>query len=77
MSRSRNITVLFSLLLVGCMTASVFLLRQVDQLRTGATLQEVSVHFLAEAAEETEPWLQRIARGYLLDARRAIFRQQT
>ena len=41
MSRSRNITVLFSLLLVGCMTASVFLLRQVDQLRTGATLQEV------------------------------------
>jgi len=41
MSASRTVTVLFSLLLMGCMAASVFLLRRVDQLRTGATLQEV------------------------------------
>lgn len=41
MRGSRQVTVLFSLLLAGCMAASVFLLRRVDQVRSGATLQEV------------------------------------
>jgi len=41
MRASRKITVLFTLGLVGCMAASVCLLQGVDQLRTGATLQEV------------------------------------
>jgi hypothetical protein len=41
MKASQRITVLFSLLLVGCVTASVLLLRRLDQVRTGATLEEV------------------------------------
>jgi len=41
MKASRRITVLFSLLLLGCVTASVLLLRHLDQIRTGATLEEV------------------------------------
>ena len=41
MKASRQVTLVFSLLLVGCVAASVFLLRQVDRIRTGATLEEV------------------------------------
>ena len=41
MKASRRITALFSLLLVGCVVASVLLLRHLDQIRTGATLEEV------------------------------------
>ena len=41
MSGSRKVTVIVSLLLVACLTASVFSLRQVDQVRSTATLEEV------------------------------------
>jgi len=41
MSGSRRVTVAASSLLIACLLSSVFLLRQVDQMRTGATLQEV------------------------------------
>jgi len=41
MSASRRVTVVFTLLLLGCGTASVLLLRRLDQIRTGATLEEV------------------------------------
>jgi len=41
MSGSRKVTVVFGLLLAGCMASSALLLQRVDQLRTGATLQEV------------------------------------
>lgn len=41
MSASRRVTLATSLLLVACLLGSVLLLRQLDQLRTGATLEEV------------------------------------
>jgi hypothetical protein len=41
MKASRWVMVVFSLLLVGCAATSVLLLRRLDQLRTGATLEEV------------------------------------
>jgi hypothetical protein len=41
MSGSRRVTVLFSVLLIGAFIGSVLLLRRVDQVRTGATLEEV------------------------------------
>jgi hypothetical protein len=41
MRPSRRITVVASVLLVICLAGSVLLLRQVDQQRTGATLEEV------------------------------------
>jgi hypothetical protein len=41
MSGSRKVTVAFGLLFAGCMASSALLLQRVDQLRTGATLQEV------------------------------------
>ena len=41
MKASRQVTVVFSLLLVACVAASVLLLRRVDEMRTGATLEEV------------------------------------
>ncbi|HVO79452.1 MAG TPA: hypothetical protein VMT28_01905 [Terriglobales bacterium] len=39
--KSRQITLVAGVLLVGCLAGSVLLLRRLDQLRTGATLQEV------------------------------------
>lgn len=41
MSASRRVTAIFTLLLLGCSTASILLLRRLDQIRTGATLEEV------------------------------------
>ena len=41
MRPSRKITITVSLLLVVCMLASVILLRRIDRMRTGSTLQEV------------------------------------
>jgi tetratricopeptide (TPR) repeat protein len=41
MKPSRRITVIASVLLIVCLLTSVFALRQLDRLRTGATLQEV------------------------------------
>lgn len=41
MRASRRITLAASLLLVACLLGSVVLLRRLDQLRTGATLEEV------------------------------------
>src|ERR1700693_3074893 len=41
MRASRQVTLVFSLLLLGCVAASVLLLRHLDQIRTGATLEEV------------------------------------
>ena len=41
MKASRQVTVVFSLLLLGCVAASVLLLRHLDEMRTGATLEEV------------------------------------
>src|SRR5438876_5818121 len=41
MTRARKITVVAGGLLTLCMAGSVLLLRQVDQVRTGATLEEV------------------------------------
>jgi hypothetical protein len=41
MKASRQVTVAFSLVLVACVAASVLLLRRVDQMRTGAALEEV------------------------------------
>jgi hypothetical protein len=41
MKASQQGTVVFSLLLVGCLAGSVLLLRRLDQMRAGATLEEV------------------------------------
>jgi len=41
MIRSRHITVTAALLLVSCIAGAILLLRRVDKVRTGATLQEV------------------------------------
>ena len=51
MRASRQVTVAFSLLLVACVAASVLLLRRLDQLRTGATLEEVLYISSPKAAE--------------------------
>ena len=41
MRASPHVTVVFSTLLIGCMLGSVLLLHRLDQMRTGATLEEV------------------------------------
>jgi len=41
MKPSRRITIAATVLLIGCLTASVLLLRQIDRERAGATLEEV------------------------------------
>ena len=41
MSRSRQVTIVFSVLLAVCLAGSVLLLRRLDQARSGATLEEV------------------------------------
>jgi hypothetical protein len=41
MKASRQVTVVFSLLLMVCVAASVLLLRRLDQMRSSATLEEV------------------------------------
>ena len=41
MKASRPVTVVFSLLLMGCVATSVLLLRRLDQMRSSATLEEV------------------------------------
>jgi hypothetical protein len=41
MTGSRQITWIASLLLIGCMLSSAFLLRRLDQIRSGASLEEV------------------------------------
>jgi tetratricopeptide (TPR) repeat protein len=41
MSASRRVTVVFTVLLLSCITGSVLLLRRLDQIRSGATLEEV------------------------------------
>jgi hypothetical protein len=41
MKASKQVTVAFSLLLVGCLAASVLSLRRLDQVRNGVTLEEV------------------------------------
>jgi hypothetical protein len=41
MIRSRHVTVTAALLLISCMAGAILLLRRVDSVRTGATLEEV------------------------------------
>ncbi len=41
MNRSRTVTIAASGMLIACLLGSVFFLRKIDQLRTGATLEEV------------------------------------
>jgi tetratricopeptide (TPR) repeat protein len=41
MNRSRQVTINATLLLIACLAGSVFLLWHIDQLRTGATLEDV------------------------------------
>ena len=41
MKSSRQVTLVFSLILLGCLFASVVLLRRVDRMRAGASLEEV------------------------------------
>lgn len=41
MNRSRTVTIASSLVLIACLLGSIFFLRQIDQLRTGATLEDV------------------------------------
>jgi tetratricopeptide (TPR) repeat protein len=57
MKPSRQITVVASALLMACMLASVLLLRQVDRMRSGASLQEV-LYISSPAA------LKRMSLGY-------------
>lgn len=57
MSRSRQVTVIFSVLLAVSLIASVLLLRRVDQVRTGATLEEVLYISSPQA-------LKRLSLGY-------------
>lgn len=57
MSGSRRITVVFSLLLAGCLAGSVLLLRRLDRMRTGATLEEVLYISSPQA-------LKRLSLGY-------------
>src|SRR6202162_3530648 len=57
MRASRQVTLVFSLLLLGCVAASVLLLRHLDQIRTGATLEEVLYIASPQA-------LKRLSLGY-------------
>ena len=57
MSSSRQVTVIFSVLLASSLIASVLLLRRVDQVRTGATLEEVLYISSPQA-------LKRLSLGY-------------
>ena len=57
MSGSRRVTVIFSVLLLGALAGSVLLLRRVDQVRTGATLEEVLYISSPQA-------LKRLSLGY-------------
>jgi hypothetical protein len=57
MSGSRRVTVIFSVLLASCFIASVVLLRRVDRVRTGATLEEVLYLSSPQA-------LKRLSLGY-------------
>jgi tetratricopeptide (TPR) repeat protein len=57
MSGSRQVTVIFSVLLASSFIGSVLLLRRVDQLRTGATLEEVLYISSPQA-------LKRLSLGY-------------
>jgi hypothetical protein len=41
MNRSRTVTIAASTLLIACLLGSIFFLRRIDQLRTGATLEDV------------------------------------
>jgi tetratricopeptide (TPR) repeat protein len=41
MNRSRHVTIVASVLLIACLAGSAFLLSLMDQLRTGATLEDV------------------------------------
>src|ERR1700749_4172885 len=41
MKASAKVTVVFSLLLAACVAGSVLLLRRLDEIRTGSTLEEV------------------------------------
>jgi hypothetical protein len=41
MNRSRQVTITATVLLIACLAGSVFLLWRIDQLRTGATLEDV------------------------------------
>jgi tetratricopeptide (TPR) repeat protein len=57
MKPSRQLTLIASTLLLVCMSASVVLLRQVDRMRSGATLQEVLYISSPQA-------LKRLSLGY-------------
>jgi hypothetical protein len=57
MSGSRRVTVLFSVLLASAFVSSVLLLRRVDQVRSGATLEEVLYISSPQA-------LKRLSLGY-------------
>jgi len=57
MSRSQRVTVIFSVFLASSLIASVLLLRRVDQVRTGATLEEVLYISSPQA-------LRRLSLGY-------------
>jgi hypothetical protein len=57
MSSSRQVTVIFGVLLASSLIASVLLLRRVDQVRTGATLEEVLYISSPQA-------LKRLSLGY-------------
>jgi len=57
MNSRRSVTLVATLLLVGCMLSSIVCLRRLDQLRTGATLQEV----LYISSPQT---LKRLSLGY-------------
>jgi hypothetical protein len=57
MSASRRVTVIFSIFLMVCFASSVLLLRRVDTLRTGATLEEVLYVSSPQA-------LKRLSLGY-------------
>ena len=57
MKASRTITLVASILLVTCMIGSVFFLQRIDNIRTGATLEEV-IYITSPKA------LKRLALGY-------------
>jgi hypothetical protein len=57
MSRSQRVTVIFSVFLAGSFIGSVLLLRRVDKVRTGATLEEVLYISSPQA-------LKRLSLGY-------------
>jgi hypothetical protein len=57
MSRSRQVTIVFSILLTACLLSSVLLLRRLDQMRSSATLEEVLYISSPQA-------LKRLSLGY-------------